>query len=40
VATIFSVVRRALLAALPLFILQVIFGILGSIKYVWGTTRC
>jgi nitric oxide reductase subunit B len=24
------------LAALPLFLLQVVIGILGSVKYVWG----
>ena len=31
-----KVAREYFLAALPLFLLQVIFGILGSIKYVWG----
>ena len=28
--------REYFLAALPLFFLQVVFGILASVKYVWG----
>lgn len=31
-----KVAREYFLAALPLFFLQVVFGILASVKYVWG----
>ena len=31
-----KIAREYFLAALPLFFLQVVFGLLASVKYVWG----